>query len=561
MDKNIFSLKRRGGKLFAAVSAVCIALILALNLLLAYFGLNKTVFIDMTDEGFYTVTDKMEDSCAFIDESLDKPIEITFCADPDTLMANQVTRLVYVMSMKLANKFDNIELKTVNVANDPTSVAMYKTTSMTQIKSDDVIVSYGNKHRIVSSQSFWTTASDKLWSYNGEYKMVSVILSLTAINQPVAYFITGHGEQCYDKENPESADSIKTQSIYELLSERGLDVKILDLSTVNAIPEDCALLVLNNPTSDFTYDPDKLDSFDYVSDLEKIDRYLAKGNGSLMVAKDYAVTLPNLELFLREWGFSFSQTQVKDEGNSLPAVSSSGFAPIIGVYDTEENSYGNAIYGDYAASATSPKMIFSNTGYITSAFGLGETTVEPGADAVNRHYAHFIGTSGNAIAYKYNSDKGEYADPATQKQAFTLAAVASRHYTNETDATTLYSYIFCVNSKDFLSNELLGNPSYANFDVLSAVVNNMIRTDRYASNDLGGTSLNSSSFGGKQIIDATLYEYATTIYSTDATLLEVIKENEGINQTDIAIISVFVFAIPVIIACVGIAVCLKRKFL
>ncbi len=556
------SVKGRRSKrstVFTVITAVGIVLLLALNMLLTYLGQKNTVFIDMTNEGFYTLTDRMKEECELVDKELERPVEITFCADPDTLMDDQVTRLIYVMAQKMSNKYKNINLKTVNVTNDPTSVAMYKTTSLTKISPTDVIISYGNKHRIASAQSFWTSASNALWSFNGEYKMMSIILSLTSIkNQPVAYFITGHGETCYDVNNPESESSIKTQSIYELLTERGLAVKILDLSAVSAVPDDCALLVLNNPTSDFTSDADSFNSNGYVSDLEKIDRYLTKGNGSLMVAKDHEKKLTNLEDFLIEWGFLFSDTKVKDETSCLPAAPGESFAPIIGVYDTDENSYGNALYGDYAASATAPQMIFTNTGYITCSYGLGESILEPGADNVNRHYAPFIGTSENAYAYKNNG--GSY-DRASEKSEFTLAAVTSRHFTNQYDANIIYSYVFCANSADFLSNELIGNSSYANFDMVSAVVNNMVRTDLHASSDLGGTSLNSTSFGGKQIIDATLYEEDSVIYPPDLSNKDEYKYNSGFGTVEKTVISVLVYIIPAAILAVGIAICVKRRFL
>ncbi len=570
MKNNIFAAKSSRTRIFAVITALGIVLALALNLLLAYIGLNKTVFIDMTYEGFYTLTDKMQEHCAFVDEKLDKPVEITFCADPDALMDSTVMRTTYIMALKLSQKFKNINVNTVNVALNPTAVAQYKTTSLSKITSADIIISYGDKYRIATGESFWTTNQDELWSYNGEYKMTSIILSLTAINKPAAYFITDHGTTYYDPENSEHPDNLDAAALYDLLFDRGLEVKTLNVASVDKIPEDCVLLILNSPTEDFTYDKDAINSFGYVSDLEKIDRYLTKGNGSLMVTNDFSLRNPdgtkkeltNLHAFLREWGFELSDTKVKDENNSLP--SSDAFAPIIGVYDTEENSYGNAIYENYASSATSPKMIFTNTGYITSAFGLGEDTVEPGADNVNRHFAPFISTSSEALAYAYNkdaADSNKYTDLAGLKSERILAAICSRHYTHQYDSTITYSYVFCANSKDFLSNELLGNASYANFDIVSALINNMVRTDMHASTDLGGISLNSTSFGGKQIIDATLYDYETTIYNSDSTNLVELKVNSAIDSTDKTVISVFVFAIPVIIAAVGIAICLRRKFL
>ena len=87
MEQNKIQAKRRSGRIVAAASVVAIILLLCLNLLLTYIGVQKTVYVDTTYESRYTVSDKMIAECAFINE-LDPnvPVKITFCADPDTLI-------------------------------------------------------------------------------------------------------------------------------------------------------------------------------------------------------------------------------------------------------------------------------------------------------------------------------------------------------------------------------------------------------------------------------------------------------------------------------------------
>ena len=64
--------------------------------------------------------------------------------------------------------------------------------------------------------------------------------------------------------------------------------------------------------------------------------------------------------------------------------------------------------------------------------------------------------------------------------------------------------MFCVNSASFLQNSLLGDSSYANYEIVSAVVENISRVDEHASMDLGALSLNSASGGGKYIIETSI---------------------------------------------------------
>lgn len=576
MKNSIFKGKSLRTKIFTAITVAAVLLLFGLNLLLTNVGLKNTVYLDLTPEGLYSLSDRMVEECSFIDELPDdKKINITFCADPDTLSGSMVMRATYYMALNLAKEFDNVSVDTVNIAINPTAVAKYKTTSLSSIAATDIIVSFGDRYRIASAQSFWGLDSQgALWSYNGEYRLASILLSLTNRIQPVAYFITGHGESYYDVDAPESEMSVDNAYFADLLGERGLYIKTLDLSTVDKVPDDCAMLIIQNPTRDFTFDQDKLDQLEYVTDLEKINNYLVKGNGALMVSlshdmRDYEgyeeaknankldsfEPLKNLKIFLRDWGFEFSDSQVKDKESSLDIDGEK----IIGVYSTEEDSYGNAIYGEYASSIASPKMVVTNSGYIECSFGLSNAVQEQGSSEVKRQYDSFITTSAQGIGYGYNSAKDDYSYTATDPGVKALAAVVARQRLDPVDSVYTYSYVFCANSADFFSNELLGNPSYANFDIMSALINNIIRSDVYASSDLGGSSMNSISFGGKQLVSTVLQEVENMVYSPDAT--EVVKVNKGLNVGEKTAFSVFIYAVPVIIAIVGAVICLRRKFL
>ena len=578
MKNSIFKGKSARTRLFAAISVFAILLLFGLNLLLTAVGLKNTVYLDLTPEGLYSLTDRMIEECEFINElPEEKEIKITFCTDPDNLVGSTVMRATYFMALNLQKEFDNVKVETVNAALDPTALARYKTTSLSTISASDVIISFGDRYRIASANSFWgLDSSGALWSYNGEYRLASILMSLTSRTQPVAYFITGHGESYYDPDAPESEMSVKNAYFADLLSERGLYIKTLDLSAddVTKIPDDAALLIINNPTRDFTFDDTQIDSLKYVSELEMIDNYLVKGNGSLMVSLNYDLRdyegyedavangtldsfnpLKSLKIFLAEWGFSFSDTQVKDKGNSYDSEGEN----IIGVYSTDTDSYGNAIYGNYASSASAPKMVVTNTGYVECSFGLSTSIQEQGSSETKRQYDSFISTSASAIGYAYNESKDDYSYTATDPGTKALAAVVARQRLDPVETVYTYSYVFCANSKDFFSNDLLGNPAYANYDVISAVVENMVRTDVYASSDLGGSSMNSKSFGGKQLVSSTIYDYENKVYSPDAT--EVVKINKGITPLAVTVFSIFIYAVPTVIAIVGISVGIKRKFL
>ncbi len=538
--------------MFTLITVGIIAAVLAVNYLLVHLISKNAFYIDMTPETLYTLSDEMKSECAFIDELTgEDKIEIIFCQDPDKLTSNTVTRVPYFMALQMQRYYDNLSVKTVNVTYNPTALSKYKTTSLTEIAPDDIIISYGNTYRIVSAESFWMTTSENTYfSYNGEYKMASLIMSVTAKDKPVAYFTVGHGETYYDKNNPDSAGSIASAGLYDLLTERGLRVGTIDLSS-EEIPEDCALLIINNPTEDFKYDKSQASSFFYVSETKKIDRYLRKEQGALMVARDYrAVGLSNLDAFLYEWGFSFGSSLVTDSENHIGSDQDTD--KVIGVYEKESNSYANAIYGEFASLASAPNTVFLNTGYVECSFYETDMRYEDGSSSANITYNSFMKTHESAVATA-GDGKLDRKD-----EALDLAGVSVRYDVNENTGESKCSYVFCAASADFFSNELLYNNSYANFDIVSAAVNNISRTDAYASMDLGGSSMNSSKYGGKQLVYDTLSETTATIYNPDATFKGTLKPfTSGVKRTAV-IISVLVPLVPL---CACVVVKLKRKYL
>ncbi len=556
MKKSIFKGKSIRTKLFALATMLLIVITFALNLVLNQFGVQKSLYIDLTPEGLYTLTDKMKEECDKMLKGLDTPVKVTFCSDPDILMASDVTRMIYFMALKLQEAVDNFEVETVNVQYNPTAVSKYKASSLSVINPSDIIISYGDKYRIQQPMSFWRGNSEQLKSFDGEYKLASFIKSVTAITDYAAYFTIGHGETYYDASAPERPENEEMKALYSLLTERGMEVKTLDLTEAGRVPDDCVLLIINNPTSDFIISSDDLYDLDYVSEIEMLDRYLVNNQGSIMVSRDHAASSdgksvhPALDRFLHEWGFEFSESLISDTENYLDDENGS-YNTIVGEYDTDDTGYGYAIYGDFAGLASSASTIFKNTGYITCSFTEGTGYIEPGSISVSRNFISFMKTYESANAYNRN-EAGEYTE-LENSGAMTLAAVSARMAVDQVSGEPYFSYLFCVNSSDFFSNELLGNHSYANYDVTALLVDNLARTDRYATIDLGSDSVNSSAYGGK-ILQSTVMSNMPTYQGGEVAAA-------GISPSDIWGFTVVIMAMPVVMLALGIAVFVRRRYL
>ncbi|MBO5945451.1 MAG: Gldg family protein [Clostridia bacterium] len=551
--------KSKRSLIFYAITAALVLILLCANILFTYFGAIYSSYIDLTDEGLYTLTDKMIEECAFVDElgknDGDKAVEITFCTDPDYLTEAEVTRATYFMALKLQEEFENIKVKCVNVAANPTELSRFRTTSLTTFAASDIIVSYGDRYRRISADNFWYI-DEEVKLYNGEYTLATLIKSVTAVEQPAAYFIVGHGETVYNPADPENPAGLAGARLYDLVRDQGLRVELLDLSKVNSVPSDCVLLVLNNPRTDFDIDAASVGSMSYESDIEKIEKYLMNDQGALVVARDYdaGLDLENLDNFLAAWGFEFGTSVVTDTEN----CTARGEDSVISSYITDADTFANQIYKEYASLDTSPKAVFNNSGYIKTNYIENNLKSEPGGGNTIREYASFLTTSDKATAY-FKDENGNITKDKDIGGVMDLAGVTSRRTIDQDSAEKTHSFVFCAASGEFFSNELLANDSYANYEVMGALLNTITRIDVFASMELGGITMNSTSSGGKQVFEENLYEDDYQVI--DYTKLESVGTKSGISNSEKGWYLALFLALPTILFAIGAVVCIRRRFL
>ena len=523
-----------------------IAIIFALlvcNIGLYALVLETNGYIDLTDEGLYTLSEQFMEEVGDIEQE----ITITFCTDPDYLLSNHDLRYVYVMAKEIEKQMDNVEVKTVNITKNPTAVQKYRTTSASKIKPDDVIVSCGERFRIINGSSFWSydSTGEKHWAFNGEYKMANAFLSLSAHDNPTAYFTVGHGEKVYDANNPESAESKEANEFYNLLISAGLTVKTVNLDN-EEIPEDCTLLIMNGPTLDYAakdeFDRESYFYVNYTSPIEKIDRYMDE-TGSVMIFKDPFVSLPTLEEYLYEWGMRAESLQVKDRQGE-----SSERELLSAVYaNSEKHPLGYSLYSDVIDLASPPKTVVKNAGYVE---GLWENSEKFYTPSVSAMYSPVLLSSEKAGAY---DAEGRISD---LRGSYHLAAISAK--VRQISVSTYYSYMFYGASTALTSSEYLSNGTYGNYDIMFSFVRTMSRTDVYAADSLGALSMNTQNYGGKILNSDAMSQQVREIYKNQ----KLIKTYAAMTQRDATVFTLLAFIVPVIVLpIVCIYLVARRKYM
>ena len=286
--------------------------------------------------------------------------------------------------------------------------------------------------------------------------------------------------------------------------------------------------------------------------------------GSIMVSLDYTKKLPNLEDFLAEWGIESTGYKVTDSVNSVANVIEGDISTLIADYNVDSESYAYQIYGDYAEMSSAPRFIVNNTGTLQTSFGIGQDANEPGSAKTHRIFTPFLYSSQESEAKAYvkheGQETGSYSALAGKGQQV-IAALGSRQTTDGDSGDMTFSYVFCAASADFFATEYLGNTSYANFDIVSSLVQNICRLDTLADSSLGGGNMNSENMFGKLMVDTSIRAEDTseTFYNDDGSINQ--SYTRGLTAKRRNVIITVVAVIPVMIAAAGVAVCIKRKYL
>lgn len=528
---------------FTAVSALVLVAALLLGIGASALKAEWNSYIDATPEGLYTLTDTfLEEVSEVTDE-----IRIIFCNDPDRLLEKTETRYVYIMAREIEKKMPNVTVETYNVERDPTAVQAFRATSSTVIKSDHVIVSCDKRYRVMSAASFFSkdSSTNTYFAFNGEYKMASAMLSITAVRRPVACFAVGHGETSYLTEGLSEAERERHRAFYELLIDAGMEVRTVDLDRED-VPKDAVLLILNGPTVDYAPTADEILSVEPTPALERIDRYL-DGYGSLMVFKDPGASLPALEEMLTEWGIEYVNGETVKDPSADADLSEDDtrdrFAVEYPRKDTDALGY--SLFGDVAGLTSAPVTAIENCGYIRRSWIEDTHYVSRHTSAMTS--AVFRAPEGSR-AY---DDAGAVTDDSGD---YVLARLSAR-VSIEEDIEDYYAYVFCAATTSLTDTKYLADPSLGNYDVMYATVRFISRTDAYASTALGGLNYNTSTFGGKRFQETALS--ATPVEKWEKG--ELIHVYPAVTPAVAVIWTLIALAPAAAVAVVGTVICVRRR--
>ncbi len=503
----------RHGAVAIAVTAAVIAAVIFLNVGFTALFSGNLIFGDLTSEQIYTLN---EETTFLLDQTFDSVsasreaagedpvrVDIIFCADRDLLVKSNLMRYVYYTARSLEKKYpDIIRVKTVDVWSNPSAVDAYRTNSYSSIYQSNVIIASGSEFRVLSLRGFFTydtETDEEPWAYSGERIFTRAIMVVTKAEAPICGVTINHGEALTAESEARYSGLLNT------LRDGGYKIQYLNLAE-ETIPEDCRMILVFDPQSDFT-------SGSYLSgetgEIGKLEAFLENANSLMVFVDADTPSLPNFEEFLEDWGIAFERYidpadqltvlgnyQVISPKDSIDTESKA----LIATYETAGS--GGSVTESMREAGVAPKVIFPNVMPITYSSSYEQvyyldteddsTTNDPytyGFYYSNGHsrsiYDLFRSSSAARGTYAVAQNQGVAlldagGNPVTDGTGnFKLATITSesrtvgegRGYTTVNNA----SYVCAFGSTGFADNQLLLSASYGNTDVLLQILRSVGR--------------------------------------------------------------------------------------
>jgi len=271
---------RRGGYSLV-LCAVVVALVVVVNLVMGALPASVTR-LDITTAGLYTLDEQTRSLLA----NLKEDVTITYLATENSA---DDTILEYLERYQSASS--HIKVQQVDPETNPAFVQGYSET----LSNGDLIVESTKRTKIVSSSSLYTYNEEDYLAYlygyttdvgvqfAGEAELTTALDYVTSETLPILYALTGHGEYSM------------TDTWKKYLAKDNVEVRELNLLSAGSVPEDCDVLWICAPMSDYTQ-----------QEAQAVVDYLYDG-GRMMLFTDYVEGgLPNFETILAAYGYTMA---------------------------------------------------------------------------------------------------------------------------------------------------------------------------------------------------------------------------------------------------------------
>ncbi len=301
--KSFSNRKFKSGAYVSLISIIVIVILVVVNLIMSDLALK----VDFSNDDLYTLTDETRN---FIGD-LEEDVTIYYLVE-----SGYESTVFQRVAEEFESSSKNITLEQKDPVLYPQFAYQYlepdtevKTNSFLIVNNKNDRAKYVDNSDLMVTEFNYNTLSFVATGIDMEGQIVSAIQYVTTTDLPVIYRTTGHNE-------------MEIGSIFQsYLDKQNISLKTLETLKVDDIPEDCDVLLINVPQTDFT-----------ANEIDMIREYMASG-GDVFIVADYAArNSSNLLSLLEYYGLKFNQGIVV-EGNTNMHMSNNPHHIIPGVVE------------------------------------------------------------------------------------------------------------------------------------------------------------------------------------------------------------------------------------
>lgn len=262
----------RKGSYSTVIMVVIIAIVIAANVMFSKLP-TAARNIDVSSNDLYSIGDTTHS----VLDGLKNDVEIIVIKDKES-----TDKRISTLLAKYADYSDHIKVTYKDPVLYPSVLTTYDTEENNiVIKCDatDKTTKVAFSDIIVTSTSYYGSTYET--SFDGEGQLTKAIDYVSNENNKLIYTISGHGESDLGK------------NISELISKSNFNVKSVNLLVDNGIPDDCDMLICNQPTKDLADD-----------ELKLLREYMENGGKMTVVLADTTTKTPNFDALMADYGIS-----------------------------------------------------------------------------------------------------------------------------------------------------------------------------------------------------------------------------------------------------------------
>lgn len=289
-------------KKFSSLAWIMAILVIAVAVILNMIVSQLDLGWDISPNKQYSLGETTTSYLEELDQNGTK-VDFYLLAKMDDIKASTDSLSLY-RALKEYDSHDCINLIDIDPNTDEETMQKINPDNALTLSTGDMVLICGDvKKRIPGNTMYNTTKNEDgtvvSQTFNGENILTGAIKSVVDKFTPTVYFLTGHGEKSLDDNYTQFKKNLEN---YNYLADSLL------LSTVDAVPEDAAMIIVAAPTSDIS-DADK----------EKLDAYLDNGgNLSLLMSPNAGkFNYTNLDLIMEDFCIIMDYDRVVETDASM----------------------------------------------------------------------------------------------------------------------------------------------------------------------------------------------------------------------------------------------------